>query len=221
MPQRRKRAATSAPSLAGRPRTSRAGSSIGRSAIELTRSRRGCRSTTIRLTYQSSSAVSLQLGTLSALGSSARSFLVGRSITMSVVWLTSPLTCGSANHDTAERRGARERDPVPSGAAVCYAAWCAQAKFLRCRTPRDMPLLLPHRVVQAKPQTICNADQFSRTIPNEPGRAAGRTTHPEFRVALQPSPCRVVPSSGPVTGTDSVAPSAERKTPPLALRRPH
>jgi len=65
------------------------------------------------------------------------------------------------------------------------------------------------------------ADQFSRTIANEPGRAAGRTTHPEFRVALQPSPCRVVPSSGPVTGTDSVDPSAARKTPPLALRRPH
>ena len=67
----------------------------------------------------------------------------------------------------------------------------------------------------------CNADQFSRTIVKEPGRAAGRTTHPEFRVALQPSPCRVVPSSGPVTGTDSVVPSAERKTPSLALRRPH
>jgi ParB/RepB/Spo0J family partition protein len=73
--------------------------------------------------------------------------------------------------------------------------------------------------LQAKPETIRNADQFSRTITNEPGRAAGRTTHPEFRVALQPSPRRVVPSSGPVTGTDSVAPA--RKTPPLALRRPH
>ena len=66
-----------------------------------------------------------------------------------------------------------------------------------------------------------NGDYFSRTIVKEPGRAAGRTTHPEFRVTLQPSPCRVVPSSGPVTGTDSVAPSAARKTPPLALRRPH
>ena len=64
-------------------------------------------------------------------------------------------------------------------------------------------------------------DYFSRTIVKEPGRAAGRTTHPEFRVALQPSPCRVVPSSGPVTGTDSVNPSAARKTPPLASRRPH
>ena len=50
---------------------------------------------------------------------------------------------------------------------------------------------------------------------------AGRTTHPEFRVALQPSPGRVVPSSGTVTGTYSVFPSAERKTPPVALRRPH
>jgi hypothetical protein len=29
-----------------------------------------------------------------------------------------PLTCGSASDDPAERRGARERDPVPSGAAV-------------------------------------------------------------------------------------------------------
>src|SRR5262249_61386868 len=61
--------------------------------------------------------------------------------------------------------------------------------------------------------TTRDADQFSRTIVNEPGRAAGRTTHPEFRVALQPSPCRVVPSSGPVTGTDSVDPSAARKAP--------
>jgi len=66
-----------------------------------------------------------------------------------------------------------------------------------------------------------NGDYFSRTITQEPGRAAGRTTHPEFRVALQPSPCRVVPSSGTVTGTDSVDPSAARKTPPSALRRPH
>jgi hypothetical protein len=56
---------------------------------------------------------------------------------------------------------------------------------------------------------------------NEPDRAAGLTTHPEFRVALQPSPRKVVPSSGPVTGTDSVAPSAARNTPPSALRRPH
>src|SRR5262245_48592824 len=38
---------------------------------------------------------------------------------------------------------------------------------------------------------------------NEPGRAADRTTHPAFSVTLQPSPCRVVPSSGAVTGTDS------------------
>src|SRR5437016_3624173 len=38
-----------------------------------------------------------------------------------------------------------------------------------------------------------NGDYFSRTIVKEPGRAAGRTTHPGFRVALQPSPCRVVP----------------------------
>src|SRR5260370_16375943 len=66
-----------------------------------------------------------------------------------------------------------------------------------------------------------NGDYFSRTIVKEPDRTAGRTTHPEFRVALQPSPFRVVPSSGPVTGTDSVDPSAARKTPPSALRRPH
>ena len=39
-------------------------------------------------------------------------------------------------------------------------------------------------------------------------------------MALQPSPRRVVPSSGPVTGTDSVVPSAERETPLLAFRRP-
>ena len=64
-------------------------------------------------------------------------------------------------------------------------------------------------------------DYFSRTIVNEPGRAAGWTTHPAFNVILQPSPCSVVPSSGAVTGTDSVAPSAARKTPSLALRRPH
>lgn len=36
---------------------------------------------------------------------------------------------------------------------------------------------------QAKPRTNRNADQFSRTITNEPGRAAGLTTRPEFRVA--------------------------------------
>ena len=65
------------------------------------------------------------------------------------------------------------------------------------------------------------ADHLSRTITNEPGRGAGCTTHPAFRVTRQPSPCRVVPSSGPLTGTDSVAPSAARKTPALALRRPH
>src|SRR6476659_291298 len=69
--------------------------------------------------------------------------------------------------------------------------------------------------------SVGNGDYFSRTIIKEPGRTAGRTTQPEFRVALQPSPCRVVPSSGPVTGTNSVVPSAERKTPPFALRRPH
>jgi hypothetical protein len=32
---------------------------------------------------------------------------------------TWPLTCGSASHSTTERRGARERAPVPSGAAAC------------------------------------------------------------------------------------------------------
>src|SRR5215471_6975463 len=64
-------------------------------------------------------------------------------------------------------------------------------------------------------------DYFSRTIVKEPARAAGRTTHPEFRVALQPSPRRVVPSSVPITGTDSVAPSEACKTPSLASRRPH
>jgi hypothetical protein len=37
----------------------------------------------------------------------------------------------------------------------------------------------------------------------------------------QPSPCRVVPSSGRVICTGSVVASAERKTPLLALRRPH
>ena len=44
--------------------------------------------------------------------------------------------------------------------------------------------------------------------------------HSAFSVTLQPSPCRLVPSSGPVTATDGVVRSAERKTPPLALRRP-
>jgi hypothetical protein len=64
-------------------------------------------------------------------------------------------------------------------------------------------------------------NQSSRTIVKEPGRAAGRTTHPGFRVARQPSPCRVAPSSGLVTGTARVTPSAARKTPPSASRRPH
>src|SRR5919197_14534 len=64
-------------------------------------------------------------------------------------------------------------------------------------------------------------DYFSRTIVNEPGRAVGCTTHPAFSVTLQPSPCRVPPSSGPVTGTDSVAPPTARNTPPSAVRRPH
>jgi hypothetical protein len=68
---------------------------------------------------------------------------------------------------------------------------------------------------------LCSTDQFSRTMVNEPARAAGRTTHPAFSVMLQPSTCRVVPSSGRVTGTESVVPSAERKTPLSALRRPH
>ena len=35
---------------------------------------------------------------------------------------------------------------------------------------------------------VCSTDQRSRTIAKEPGRAAGRTTHPVFSVALQPSP---------------------------------
>ena len=69
--------------------------------------------------------------------------------------------------------------------------------------------------------SVGREDYFSRTIVNEPGRAAGCMTHPAFSVTRQPSPCRVVPSSGPVTGTDSVDPSAERKTPPFASRRPH
>ena len=85
-------------------------------------------------------------------------------------------------------------------------------------TRRDGKWLAAHH---QETELITNPDHFSRTITNEPGRAAGRTTHPEFRVALQPSPRRVVPSSGPVAGTDSVAPSAARKTPPSALRRPH
>lgn len=62
---------------------------------------------------------------------------------------------------------------------------------------------------------------FSRTMTNEPGRAAGRTTHPAFTVTLQPSPCRVVPSSRAVIGTDSADPPTARKTPPLASRLPH
>jgi hypothetical protein len=33
-----------------------------------------------------------------------------------------------------------------------------------------------------------DADYFSRTIVKEPGRTAGRTTHPEFKVALQRGP---------------------------------
>src|SRR5689334_7635049 len=66
-----------------------------------------------------------------------------------------------------------------------------------------------------------SGDYFSGTMVKDPDRPAGRTTHPEFRVTLQPSPRRVVPSSGPVTGTESVDPSAARKTPPLAFRLPH
>jgi hypothetical protein len=69
--------------------------------------------------------------------------------------------------------------------------------------------------------SVGREDYFSRTIVNEPGRAAGCTSHPAFSVTLQPSPLSVVPSSDPVTGTDSVAPPIARKTPPSALRRPH
>ena len=71
--------------------------------------------------------------------------------------------------------------------------------------------------VRSATTSVGREDYFSRTIVNEPGRAAGCTSHPAFNVTLQPSPCRVAPSSGPVTGTDSVDPSAARKTPPLAV----
>ena len=54
----------------------------------------------------------------------------------------------------------------------------------------------------------------------EPDRAAGRITHPGFTVTLQPSPWSLVPSSGPVTGTDTVAPPTARNTPPSASGRP-
>src|SRR5262249_14607646 len=69
--------------------------------------------------------------------------------------------------------------------------------------------------------SVDSGDYFSRTIAKEPRRAVGCTTHPAFSVTLQPSPRRLVPSRGPETGTDSVDPSAARKTPPFALRRPH
>ena len=72
----------------GKPRTSRAGNNIGRSETELTRSRRGCRSTTIRLTYQSPSAVSEVVPTNPVAGSNEASVFVGRSITILIVWLT-------------------------------------------------------------------------------------------------------------------------------------
>ena len=62
---------------------------------------------------------------------------------------------------------------------------------------------------------------FSGTMAKDPVRAAGRTTHPEFSVTLQPFPSSMLPWSGPVTGTESVDPSPESKTPLLAFRRPH
>ena len=68
---------------------------------------------------------------------------------------------------------------------------------------------------------VCNTHHSLRTIVKEPGRAAGRTTHPAFSVACHPSPCGVVSWSGPVMGTDNVVPSAARKTPSLAVRWPH
>jgi hypothetical protein len=46
-------------------------------------------------------------------------------------------------------------------------------------------------------------------------------THPGFRATRQPSPRRSSPWSGAATGTDSVLPSAERRTPRSALRRPY
>lgn len=58
---------------------------IGRSEVELTKRRSGSRSTTIRLTYQSPSAVSNLADPTSSAGSSDLSFRVGRSITMSQV----------------------------------------------------------------------------------------------------------------------------------------
>jgi hypothetical protein len=82
MPRRVSRAATSSPSRVGRRRTSRAGNNIGRSDVELTSRSSGRRSTTTRLTYQSPSAVSDLVGTISAAGSNELSFRVGRSMTM-------------------------------------------------------------------------------------------------------------------------------------------
>jgi hypothetical protein len=75
--------------------------------------------------------------------------------------------------------------------------------------------------VPSATNTVGGEDYFSRTIVNEPGRDAGCTSHPALTVTLQPSPRRAVPSSGPVRGTESVDPSAPRRTPLVASRRPH
>ena len=82
MPRRLKRASTTPARRLGSPRTSRAGTTIGSSDVELTKSRRGRRSTTIRLTYQSPNAVSDLIEITLDTGSALLSLRVGRSITM-------------------------------------------------------------------------------------------------------------------------------------------
>jgi len=44
--------------------------------------------------------------------------------------LTLLLTCGTRAHDTPSARRARERAPLPSGAAACYAAPCASSSIV-------------------------------------------------------------------------------------------
>ena len=82
MPRRVNRRSTSSAMRFGSSPTSRAGTNSGNKEAALTKSRSGRRSTTIRLTYQSPSAVSDGVETSDVTGNAVRSFRVGRSITI-------------------------------------------------------------------------------------------------------------------------------------------
>lgn len=81
-PNRRRRCPARAGSRSGSCRTCRAGSRIESSEREDTSSKRGCRSTTNRFTYQSPRAVSASRSSAEAGGSHLRTFFVALSITI-------------------------------------------------------------------------------------------------------------------------------------------